>query len=119
MKEIIAVIRPHKWQATKARLLERGIGAYTVQRVYGRGRQKGLLYLSKTGKVERGITYLPKRMVTLFVPDARAQEIVDLLVDVNRTGEIGDGKIFVCPVETAARIRTGEADEALAGDFHA
>ena len=111
MKEIIAIIRPHKWHATKAKLLAQGIGAYTVQRVFGRGRQKGLLYLSANGKVERGIAYLPKRMVTLFVPDERVREALDLLIEANKTEEIGDGKIFVCPVDGAERIRTGESGE--------
>lgn len=113
MKEIIAVIRPNKWHATKARLLREGIGGYTVQRVFGRGRQKGLLYLS--GQVGSGIAYLPKRMVTLLVPDEQVREVVDLLVETNFTGEIGDGRIFVCPVDGSERIRTGETGEFRVG----
>jgi nitrogen regulatory protein PII 2 len=113
MKEIIAIIRANKWQATKKLLLDKGITSYTVQRVFGRGKQKGLIYLSKSGTEVRGISYLPKRMVTLFVRDEEVSGIIDLLIGANRTGEIGDGKIFVCPLESAERIRTGEKSEAV------
>lgn len=110
MKEIIAVIRPKRWTATKARLTERGL-SYTQCRVYGRGKQKGLKYLarSKGGAItEAGIRYVPKRWVILVVPDERAHETVQALIQVNQTGSIGDGKIFVSPIEEAVRIRTGE-----------
>ncbi len=108
MKEIIAIIRPHQWQKTKTRLLEEGFNAFTVHRVYGRGRQKGLQYLSKTKEVIEGICFLPKRMITLFVPEEDVERTVELLIESNKTGEIGDGKIFVCPLEMAERVRTGE-----------
>lgn len=108
MKEIIAIIRPNKWPRTKAALLEEGFNAFTVHRVYGRGRQKGLQYLSKSRQVVEGICFLPKRMVTLFVPDEEAEKAVAVLSESNKTGEIGDGKIFVCPLETVQRVRTGE-----------
>ncbi len=108
MKEIIAVIRPHQWQKTKAKLLEEGFNAFTVHRVYGRGRQKGLQYLSKSREVIEGICFLPKRMVTLFVSAEDVEKAVAFLTEVNRTGEIGDGKIFVCPLEAVERVRTGE-----------
>lgn len=108
MKEIIAIIRPHRWQKTKAKLLEEGFNAFTVHRVYGRGRQKGLQYLSKSREVIEGICFLPKRMVTMFVPEEDVEKVAGILTEINRTGEIGDGKIFVCPLETAERVRTGE-----------
>ena len=111
MKEIIAVIRPYQWQKTKSKLLEEGFNSFTVHRVYGRGRQKGLHYLSKSGKVEEGICFLPKRMVTLFVQDEDAARASELIASVNRTGEIGDGKIFVNVLEGAERVRTGEKGE--------
>ena len=111
MKEIIAIIRSGKWIQTKTALMQEGITSYTVQRVYGRGRQKGLRYLSKTGKIEQGIHYLPKRMVTMFVNDEDADRVVALLVKTNQTGEIGDGKIFVGPLETVERVRTGETGQ--------
>ena len=80
MKEIIAIIRPHQWQKTKARLLEEGFNAFTVHRVYGRGRQKGLQYLSKSKEVIEGICFLPKRMVTLFVPEEDVEKTVNLFI---------------------------------------
>lgn len=111
MKEIVAVIRSNRWQKTRVRLVEEGFSSFTVQRVYGRGRQKGLNYLSKSGTLEEGIRYLPKRMVTLFVNDEDAEHVIRVLVEANQTGEIGDGKIFVCPLEGVERIRTGEKEK--------
>ena len=107
MKEVIAIIRPNQWQKTKARLLEEGFTSFTVHRVYGRGRQKGLQYL-KSGKIVEGIRFLPKRMLTLFVKEEDVQTVSDLLIQVNRTGEIGDGKIFVSPLDAVERVRTSE-----------
>ena len=111
MKEIVAVLRPNQWPKTKSKLLEEGFTSFTVHRVYGRGRQKGLQYLSKTGKIEEGIRFLSKRMVTIFVRDEDVRPVTELLIQANQTGEIGDGKIFVCPVEVAERIRTSEKGE--------
>ncbi|MBI3012880.1 MAG: P-II family nitrogen regulator [Elusimicrobia bacterium] len=113
MKELVAIIRPNQWQKTKSRLVEEGFTAYTVQRVYGRGRQKGLQYLSKTGKVQEGIRFLPKRMVTLFLQDEDIPRAIEVFLETNQTGEIGDGKIFVCPLDAAQRIRTGEKGEEI------
>ncbi len=111
MKEITAIIRSSMWQKTKAKLMEEGFPSFTVQRVYGRGRQKGLNYLSKSGTVEEGIRYLPKRMVTLFVQAQDAERAVQAFISVNQTGEIGDGKIFVSPLEGVERVRTGEKEK--------
>lgn len=110
MKEIIAIIRPNRWQKTKAKLFEEGFTPFTVHRVYGRGRQKGLQYLSKSGEMKEGIRFLPKRMVTLFVKNEDVQSVTEIIVQNNQTGEIGDGKIFVCSVEEIRKIRTGEKD---------
>lgn len=111
MKEIIAIIRSNKWQETKTRLMEAGVSSYTVQRVYGRGRQKGLKYQSKSGL--DGISYLPKRMLTVFVDEKEVQGVVELIIKANRTGEIGDGKIFVSPLGEVQRVRTGEQGVAV------
>jgi len=114
MKEIVAIIRSNKWQKTRAALLAEDFHSYTIHRVYGRGKQKGLMYLSKNGILEEGIQFLPKRMVTLFIADEEADRVIEIIIQANWTGEIGDGKIFVCPVESIERIRTGErAEEAL------
>ena len=111
MKEIIAVIRPNQWQKTKTKLFEEGFNSFTVHRVYGRGRQKGLHYLSKSGKIGEGIWFLPKRMLTLFVQDEDANRAMELIVSTNKTGDIGDGKIFLCDLGGVERIRTGEKGE--------
>lgn len=108
MKEIIAIIRPQKWAATKAKLEEIGVMAFTEHRVFGRGRQNGLRYL-KPGSIElSGITYIPKRMVHIVTTDENVEKIVSVISEVNRTPAMGDGKIFVCPMDEAIRIRTQE-----------
>lgn len=104
MKEIIAVIRPGKAKATKQKLAEGGFVAYTELRVEGRGKQKGLRY--PNGQI--GIPFLPRRMLTLFVRPEDAEQVVTILVTANKTGEIGDGKIFICGTEEVLRIRTDE-----------
>lgn len=108
MKEIIAVIRPNQWQKTKSALFEAGFNAITVHRVYGRGKQKGLRYLSKTGNLEEGIVFLPKRMITIFAKDEEVELVLKIIEQTNKTGSIGDGKIFVLRLEEALRVRTGE-----------
>lgn len=139
MKEIIAVIRPNKIQKTKNLLAEAGFPSLTVNRVLGRGKQRGLQfeftpltitpedaekvkqeqviskYSDSLGVEEGGVaSYIPKRMVSIAVPDESVQKVVQLLIKANQTGNIGDGKIFVCPLKEAIRIRTAEkGDEAL------
>lgn len=109
LKEVIAVIRPNMWQKTKQALHEEGFTAFTVHIVYGRGKEKGLHYLTAKGK--SGITFLPKRMITILVNTEDVQPLVQLLMEINKTGEIGDGKIFVCPVESMEGIRTGQKEK--------
>lgn len=110
MKEVIAIIRPGKWQATKAKLVEMGISSYTTCRVSGRGRQKGLKYLSRQGGTI-GMRTVPKRMVWLWLPEEQAAAVVQAIIEVNRTGAIGDGKIIVCPAADAIRLRTDDRGE--------
>ena len=110
MKEIIAILRPGKAKATKQKLAEKGFVAYTEYRVSGRGKQKGLRYQSDD--VTSGIPFLPKRMITVFVNDEDTDPVIALFIETNKTGEIGDGKIFVCPAEEALRIRTDERSRA-------
>lgn len=108
MKEVIAIIRPEKWQPTKEALEGLGVWELAHYRVLGRGRQRGLRYLRRvTG--ERGVPgtmaavsvqFLPKRMVSWLVPDELLNELLRTLIRVNQTGNIGDGKVFVCPVES-------------------
>lgn len=109
MKEIIAVIRPGRAKLTKQKLAEKGFVAYTEERVLGRGKQKGLQYGEGPGSDGGGgISFLPKRMLTLFVGAGDLESVLGVLIEANKTGEMGDGKIFVAPVADVVRIRTDE-----------
>lgn len=110
IKEIIAVIRPGKWAETLVKLEEIGLAGFTRQRIYGRGKQRGLRY-GADGEEGKGISFLPKWMVTIVAEDSKVDAVVDALMKANRTGEIGDGKIFIGPVADSVRIRTNESDE--------
>ncbi len=114
MKEIMAVIRPGKWAETLVKLEAIGIAGFTRQRVYGRGKQRGLRY-SGEGDETQGISFLPKWMVTIVVVDSKVDSVVEALMSSNRTGEIGDGKIFICTVSDSVRIRTNESEEYALG----
>lgn len=109
MKKIEAIIRPAKLDDVKEALGKYGIHGLTVTEVIGCGLQKG-----KT-EVYRGTEYtidlLPKIKIETVVEDKALDEVVNIFVTAARTGEIGDGKIFVTPVENAVRIRTGEGGE--------
>ena len=112
MKKIECVIRPIKIDEVKEALESIGIVGMTVTDVRGYGKQRG-----RTEKY-RGNTYvvnlLPKVKLEIVVPDDRAEEVVEVVLEAAQTGEIGDGKIFVATVEEAVRIRTGErGDDAL------
>ena len=104
MKEITAVIRPGKWSATARELKKSGIFAMTRHRVMGRGKQKGL----QSGDGGGGVRLLPKWWLILVVEEAQVDDVISALVRCNRTGEIGDGKIFVSPVRETLRVRTDE-----------
>ena len=118
MKEITAIIRMNKVQKTKDVLLECGFPSFTVRRVMGRGKQKGLCFefnppLPDSEKeAETCIRFIPKRMFTIVVDDENVNEVVQKIIEVNQTGNVGDGKIFVSKVTEAIRIRTGENGEA-------
>lgn len=110
IKEIIAVIRPGKWAETLVKLEEIGLAGFTRQRVYGRGKQKGLRY-SSDGEETQGISFLPKWMVTIVVEDSKVDAVLEALMKANRTGDIGDGKVFISSVADSIRIRTNESEE--------
>lgn len=115
MKEVLAIIRPEKWPATKEAAA--GLGAYETAhvRVLGRGRQRGLRYLRRVatekGAPAReevgGMQFLPKRMVTWLVPDAQAKRLVEAIIGINQTDNFGDGKIFVCPLDAMSDAESG------------
>jgi nitrogen regulatory protein P-II 1 len=110
MKLVEAIIRPIKIDAVKEGLASIGVQGMTVSDVRGYGRQRG-----RTERY-RGSTYivnlLPKVKVEFVVADDRAEEAIEVVLEAARTGEIGDGKVFVSDVEEAIRIRTGERGEA-------
>ncbi|HJT23131.1 MAG TPA: P-II family nitrogen regulator [bacterium] len=110
IKEITAIIRTSKWAETLVKLEEIGVVGFTRQRIYGRGKQRGLRYGAE-GEENRGISFLPKWMVTVVVEDSKVDVLLEALIKANRTGEIGDGKIFICSVTDSVRIRTNESEE--------
>jgi nitrogen regulatory protein P-II 1 len=109
MKKIEAVIKPFKLEAVQQALAEMGIGGMAVTEVRGFGRQKGRL--EPSGK-ERAATFLPKVKVEVVVGDSHASKVMQLIVSSAKTGRYGDGKVFIIPIESAMRIRTGEQGDA-------
>jgi nitrogen regulatory protein P-II 1 len=109
MKEIVAIIRPDKLEDVKKSLEEIGCNGVTVIEVKGRGRQLGVTE-SYRGSDYR-IDLLPKTRLEIIVNDADVKKITDAIVKTAQTGDIGDGKIFISPVEEVIRIRTGESGE--------
>jgi nitrogen regulatory protein P-II 1 len=106
MKRIDAIIKPFKLDEVKDRLTAIGVQGLTVSEVKGFGRQKGHSELYRGA--EYVVDFLPKVQLSVLVPDEHVAETVDAIVDGARTGRIGDGKIFISPVEEVVRIRTGE-----------
>ena len=119
MKEIIAIIRPNKVGHTKDALDKLGFPSITAIPVLGRGRQRGIageinvdikpeiLAQGRSG----GMKYIPKRMMLMIVCSADVDLVVKTIMKINQTAHIGDGKIFICPVENAVRVRTSEEGE--------
>ena len=100
MKEVIAVIRPEKWQETIEAAQAMGLSECSHFRVMGRGKQRGLRYMRPLNGSDDGVMqFLPKRLLTWLVPDEMAGGLVRTLIAVNKTENFGDGKVFVCPVE--------------------
>ena len=107
LKEVVAIIRPERWNQTKRRVQRLRLHAFIQQRVLGRGRERGLRYLPRRGAASgTGVRYLPKRMISWIVEARQVEQLVQAILEVNRTGQLGDGKIFVLPIEQAVRIRT-------------
>jgi nitrogen regulatory protein PII 2 len=119
MKEIIAIIRPKKVGATRNALEQLGFPSMTASAVTGRGLQRGIageinvdcspsvLAKSNSG----GMKYIPKRLLSIVVLDTHVDLVVKTIIEVNQTAQIGDGKIFICPLDDALRVRTGEKGE--------
>jgi nitrogen regulatory protein PII 2 len=121
MKEIMAVIRMKKINATKKALELAGITSFTATgKVMGRG--KGQVDFRILHGAERGVTeainllgegplLVSKRLITVIVPDKKVKQVVDTIISTNKTGNSGDGKIFILPVSEAIRVRTGETGD--------
>ena len=112
MKMITAIIKPFKLDDVRDALGEVGVQGMTVTEVRGFGRQKGHTELYRGA--EYVVDFLPKLKLEIAVPDDRVEAVVDAITESAASGRIGDGKIFIQPVDQAVRIRTGEqGDEAL------
>jgi nitrogen regulatory protein P-II 1 len=109
MKKIEAIIREESLEAVKKALEEKSYFGMTVSEVSGRGKQKGIPLQWRVG--EYRVDLLPKLKIELVVLDEDVSTAVNAIVRNARTGEIGDGKIFVLPVESVVRVRTGDRDE--------
>lgn len=109
MKKIEAIVKPFKLDDVKEALTDAGVVGMTVSEVRGFGRQKGHTEMYRGG--EYTVDFLPKLKVEVVVPDHLADKVVSLITTAARTGAIGDGKVFVCPLDDAVRIRTGERGE--------
>jgi nitrogen regulatory protein PII len=108
MKLIKAIVRPNKVDEVKDALGKLTISGMTVSEVRGHGKQKGHTAVYR-GK-EYNVSLLPKMEIETVVPDGVVEEAIRAIIEAARTGEIGDGRVFVIPVEHAYRIRTGEKD---------
>ena len=108
MKLVIAVIKPFKLDEVRDALTAIGVSGMTVAEVKGYGRQKGHKEVYRGA--EYAVNFLPKVRVEIAVSTDRAGKVVDAVKAAARTGQIGDGKIFVTPIDRALRIRTGETD---------
>ena len=109
MKKVEAIIREERLEAVKAALEENSYFGMTVSEVSGRGRQRGISLQWRAG--EYRVDLLPKLKIELVVLDEDVPVAIDAIVRNARTGETGDGKIFVLPVEHVVRVRTGDRDE--------
>jgi len=109
VKQVTAIIKPFKLDEVREALAEVGVSGLTVTEVKGFGRQKGHTELYRGA--EYVVDFLPKIRVEVVLPDDQVDAAIEAVVKAARTGKIGDGKIFVSPVEQAIRIRTGESDE--------
>jgi nitrogen regulatory protein P-II 1 len=110
MKKIEAVIKPFKLDEVREALSEVGVTGLTVTEVKGFGRQKGHTELYRGA--EYVVDFLPKIKIEVVIGDEAVEQAIEAIVKAARTGKIGDGKIFVTPVEQVVRIRTGEMNEA-------
>lgn len=109
MKKIEAIIRPFRIDDVREALGEMGVKGMTLTEVKGYGRQKGHTELYRGSEYQ--IDFLPKIKIEVVVADRLAEKVIETIVNAARTGQVGDGKIFISDVEDAVRVRTGESGE--------
>jgi len=109
MKKIEAVIRPFRIDDVREALAEIGVKGMTLTEVKGYGRQKGHTELYRGSEYQ--IDFLPKIKLEVITSDAMADKVIDVILKTAKTGQVGDGKIFISPVEDVIRVRTGESGE--------
>ena len=110
MKRIAAVVRPEKLEPLKEALFQAKISGMTIYQVHGCGNQHGWKEYFRGSEVF--LNMIPKVKFEIIVEDSRVDEIVDVIVNIARMGEVGDGKIFISSIDSVVRVRTGEKDEA-------
>jgi nitrogen regulatory protein P-II 1 len=110
MKLVTAVIKPHKWEDTRVALETVGVTGMTVSEVSGYGRQKGHTEVYRGAEYD--IALVPKIRLEIVANDADVEAIVGAILTTAQTGKIGDGKVWVSPVESVVRVRTGDRDDA-------
>ena len=108
MKIVMAIIKPFKLDEVRDALTAIGVQGLTVTEVKGYGRQKGHTEIYRGA--EYAVSFLPKLKIEIAVPSPMVPKVIDAITSAAKTGQIGDGKIFVTPIEHAVRIRTGETD---------
>src|ERR1700761_7876925 len=108
MKLIIAIIKPFKLEDVRAALGSVGVHGMTITEVKGFGRQKGHTEIYRGA--EYTVNIVPKIRIDVAVDSSEADRVIETIIQAAKTGQIGDGKIFICPLERALRIRTGETD---------
>lgn len=109
MKKIEAIVRPHRMDEVREALHEIGVKGMTITEVKGIGRQKGHTETYRGSEYE--INFVPKIKIEIVVPDEQLQKVIATVIRTAKTGEVGDGKIFVQPIEDAIRVRTEESGE--------
>ena len=110
MKLVTAVIKPHKWEDTRAALETVGVTGMTVSEVSGYGRQKGHTEVYRGAEYD--VALVPKIRIEIVVPDGEVDSVVDTILRSAQTGRIGDGKVWVAAIEGVVRVRTGDRDDA-------
>ena len=109
MKAITAIIKPFKLEDVRTALSELGVSGMTLSEVKGFGRQKGHTELYRGA--EYVIDFVPKVKIELVVSESQVDQVVEAIIESTRSGKVGDGKIFIAPVDQVIRIRTGETNE--------